>query len=296
MEFHEIDVAKMNKYREHVKLCLQVPSDMSPYILLAYKDIHQIKSAFAHDLFWFKAQIGEEECWMPPIGNWDGINWKEIFKVVPAGAKFKYVPELLLCDWEESMPGCFTIENDRDNWDYIWHLKEIANAKGKKHRGYRWAYNKFKSSYNYRIDKLTPDLFDTIKQFHEQCEVEIVKRTDKISDANEESKAFYKLLDNWDEQYLYGYILWVENEIACVWIDEILDKKHIIGLYTKQNYAFKGITGFSYITEAAIAIEKGFSIMNVMSDIGSKGLRRHKESSHPLTMLKKYVICYKGDG
>ena len=295
MVFQDFDLSDKDVYLDYLRRCIQMPSDSSPYTLCAYSKDQKLQRAFAYDLFWFRGEVGGKSVWLPPIGDWDAADWKTAFSEIAPDTNFVFIPELLAYKWKSTFGDAVEVEATRDDWDYIWYSDQVSTMLGPQYKSYRSSYNRFEKNYPYTVEELTPAVFDELRAFHEKCEQELQAKTDKLEDVLEESDAFYFWLNNWDPNNLFGFIVRVDGHIVGVRIDEIIDENNTVALYQKQDHSYKGITEFIYITDSRLQKEKGFLIVNMMSDAGSVGLRSHKEASNPLVLMKKYHVCYKGE-
>ena len=135
--------------------------------------------------------------------------------------------------------------------------------------------------------------FYHIKLFNIKHIEQLRERTSAEDMVDFDDKTFETALDYWDDRWFYGTIFRVDGEIGGVLINEILDENNVAGLYQKQERKYTGITEYIYISDCQYLIDKGYLVLNVMSDVGSEGLRDAKMHSNPLVLLKKYNITVK---
>ncbi len=295
MDYYEFDKTDNEHYRSYYEKCLQLSSDLSPYSVLALRDEPvNAKRCYKYGLCFHKGYFGDEICYAPPVGDWDTADWKEIFsKEFPSGSVFWGIPELLMKKWVRILGDSFEILESRDDWDYVWYTKRMAETRGRKLKNIRQKLNCFLKNYQIETERLKPELFNDVIRFHEEQTENIKNRTSVKERLYFDSTTFYTALEAWDDKSLYGTVFRVEGRICGVLINEIIDENNVIGLYLKQDISYKGLSGYMSVSDCKYMYEKGYLIYNIMADIGSEGLRRSKSMSDPLVMLKKYNIVVK---
>lgn len=268
---------------------------MSPLVLLNDKDKFNFKRGYAADLCWHKFTCDGEELWSAPVGDWDEINWQEVFgKHVPADTVFDNVPEYLVKLWQRDLDSDIEIEEDRDNWDYILHLDRMEKLEGKKLKSFRQSRNAFEKNYDYTVEEITPKIFDELRDFQSAAEENLQQRVANVTEAQEDNAMLHFALERWDKlNDLFGFVVRVDGQIVAYALDELIDDIHSIGLFAKANYEFKGVNQFAYWYDAKINLERGVLTQNIMEDVGEENLRFFKERLVPLVMLKKYTVKYK---
>ena len=294
IEFKNFDFDDNERYLEYLHRCIQIPSNASPLTLLAGKDANNIQRAYAENLCWHKFTVDDMDILGAPLGDWDEIDWKKVFKAhVPAGTVFNFVPEYLLKIWQRELGDTIEVDEDRDMWDYILYLERMENLSGKKLKSIRNARNSFEKNYNYTIEEITPKIFNELKAFHVGAEKNLQSRVENVELAQADGDAFLFAMENWDKfKNLLGFVIRVDGQIVAYCLDEIIDEAHSIGLFAKADYKFDGVNQFAYWYDAKISLERGLVTQNLMDDVGEENLRFFKEHLCPLVMLKKYVVTY----
>ena len=296
INFQDFDFADNDRYAQYVKRCIQIPAIFSTHVLMSYREQFKIQRGYAADLCWHKAIDNDAEFWMPPAGDWDEINWQEVFaQHVPEDTTFIYVPEYLVKLWQQQLGAAIEIDEDRDNWDYILHIDRMEKLEGKKLKSIRLGRNTFEKNYNYTVEEITPKIFDELREFQGSAEKNLQARVEKLEDARDDDRSFLFALEHWDElKNLFGFVVRVDGKIVAYCLDELIDETYSVGLFAKANYDFKGANQFAYWYDAKINAERGVLTQNIMADIGEENLRFFKEHLYPLVMLKEYAVTYTG--
>ena len=158
IEFQDFDIADNERYLNYLRRCIQIPSNASPVIVFGYKKNLRLLRGYAENLCWHKFFIDDEEFWSAPVGDWDKIDWQDVFKkYVPSETTFFAVPEYLVKIWQRELGEKISVEDQRDNWDYLLDLKSLASLKGNKFKKLRNAKNAFEKNYKYEIEEITPN-------------------------------------------------------------------------------------------------------------------------------------------
>lgn len=294
IDFQNFVIEDNARYSEYLKRCLQIPSNGSPLIALGYKEKLKLLRGYAANLCWHKFFIDDDKFWAAPIGDWDEINWRKVFpEYVPADTTFFAVPEYLVNIWRRELGDNISVEEQRDNWDYILHLDRLKNLEGKKFKSFRNAIKAFEKNYNYTIEEITPKIFDELRAFQAGAEENLQERVDNLVEAEEDDDIFNFALNHWDElKNLFGFVVRVDGQIVAYIINEKVDEITLISPFAKADYNFKGVNQFAYWYDAKTNLERGFLTENIMDDVGEDNLRFFKEHLYPLVMLKKYFVTY----
>ncbi len=199
------------------------------------------------------------------------------------------VPEHALEDLEEA--GISSINPLEDWGDYLYDAKMLSTLSGKKMGKKRNHVNKFDSLYpESRIETLDASNIDKAIDFMTIIDEE----GDEVAMAVEERLMTRKLLDLIKEGdiRLEGAILMVGNDVAAFTIGDVKNDTLFVHV-EKASRAFDG--SYEKINKefAALMTARHPEILyiNREDDSGDEGLRRAKQSYHPVEILKKYNIA-----
>ena len=141
IRFTGFDFDDTARYSEYLGKSIQIPSDLSPLKIFALRIITEendnmdVLRGYEADLCWHKVLVGDSEYWAAPMGDWDAVDWRDVFeKNVPAGTTFRLVPEYLANLWKKKLGSAVTITEDRDSWDYILSMDRLRTR-----RAGRWS-------------------------------------------------------------------------------------------------------------------------------------------------------------
>jgi len=180
----------------------------------------------------------------------------------------------------------FKLEEDRDNFDYVYLASSLATLQGKDLHKKKTHINKFEKTYPLlEVLSLTASLRDDAFAVLNQWKA---KRSD-VADFEEASEALSLL---GDERFcIAGVILYVEKSPVAWSIAEISKEKGIaVVLFEKALDEYKG--SFQYVNYALAGHLAGeVRFINREQDLGDAGLRQAKMTYRPHFFVKKYRMC-----
>ncbi|QCH29149.1 DUF2156 domain-containing protein [Clostridium tyrobutyricum] len=229
---------------------------------------------------------------MQPIGYTDE-NLKDIVENLKEYRQIKDMP-YLFGDAEDSfledlkkIYSNIHVEEDLDNFDYIYDTQKLMTLSGKKLHSKKNHYNRFIKTYNYE----TRDFFEPgVKE-------DLLKASRIWYDTkNSDNKYLYYELEGiteisnyMNELNLMAAAVYVDDEISAFTIGEKVNSDMGIIHIEKGFPNINGIYTFinKYFVENYLSDVK---YINREQDLGLEGLRKAKKSYHPIIMGKKYCI------
>jgi hypothetical protein len=191
----------------------------------------------------------------------------------------------------------YRLEEDLNNNDYIFGLRELAAYPGNKFEDKRRKLNGFVKKYP-------------------TAEVQVLSMQDP-----ETHKHILELNNSWSENkskpgeyfYLHKELLAIQrllkanfNDSLCVavFVDgkfvayslfNLLPNHFAICQFSKGNIAYAGVYEFLMQRSAQLLLEQGCEKLNYQEDLGLAGLRFFKRSFKPTQFLSKYTVFRKAD-
>lgn len=168
----------------------------------------------------------------------------------------------------------FTVEEDRDSFDYIFRNSDFIGYEGKELRNQR---NNL-SSY---LRTFLPEFDERVEMYIDECKA----FTLKYHNTEDKLEPTYKMLDNIAEFNLKGGVV-IENDevVAFCLYEKVSDDMAQSHVELTNNY-HRGVHAY-LISE--LAKRMNVEYINKEDDMGLPGLRRFKEKYNPCSMLKKY--------
>ncbi len=181
----------------------------------------------------------------------------------------------------------WSVREDRDNFDYLYRTEDLIGLKGKGYDGKRNFIKRFKESVVFQYRPLTADGVKDCLYFEEEwC---LARDCQPVEGLLTEKEALEEILQNFEFLGVVGGIFEVGGRVEAVTLGEALSPETFVVHVEKANGALIGI--YQAINQAFCAAAAApYTYVNREQDLGVAGLRKAKESYHPCTMEKKYVI------
>jgi len=176
----------------------------------------------------------------------------------------------------------FTIQEDRDNFDYLYKISDFANFSGKKFEKKRNRLKKFiKNNKKYQIISYNKQHITDIIAFSK----EISLKSLQISDIYGHNALEIGLKDN----LLNGFFVKTEEKIAGLLLYSVLNPQTIVVHFELLDPCYDGLGAFMN-HHLGQMLQGKYKFINREQDLGLPGLRQSKLSYRPYRLLKKYDI------
>ncbi|MBC2582247.1 DUF2156 domain-containing protein [Clostridium sp. DJ247] len=239
-----------------------------------------------------KTDFSNNYHFMQPVG-YTKENLKEIIdflfeskEVLNLQYFMKDVEESFIQDLNDVFPNHkFTIEEDRDNSDYIYESSKLISLSGKKLHKKKNNYNHFIKNYKYSNDIIKPENIELcIKAAIEWCHKSICKGY-----LLHELSSIKDLLENISELELFGMVVYIKDKLSAFTIGEKMNNNMAIIHIEKADPDIRGL--YTYINQVfAERYFKNVTYINREQDLGIEGLRKAKMSYMPAMLAKKFII------
>lgn len=252
------------------------------------------KVAFIHDYLVMFSQFDRKSVYPFPIGSGD---IKPVLDAIIHDAHTRGIPCYLTCmskadcDLLETLyPGMFRFHMDRDSFDYVYAIDDLADLKGRKFQKKRNHANRFDAEHpNYRILPLDENTraaaFCLLQRWYaNRAEIDPLNDFHLEKIAAERAFAFQKQLD------LDGIVLVDGDEVLAFTMASFLTpdtmdihfekaREDIPGAYNAINREFARYLRTKY---------PQLRWLNREEDMGMEGLRKAKLSYNPDHLVEKY--------
>ena len=182
----------------------------------------------------------------------------------------------------------FTVEENRDLFEYLYKYETLAIMEGSHFKAKRNEIRKFfKTFENIKIKKIEKSDIDSIKILYKLWVDEDQKRQQSAQLAYEEI-ALDRALENYDKLGLYGIAIYSKQELIGFVFGVRLNDKVFDYMIEKANSNYGAI--YKVLNnELAKNCCSNYELLNLEEDLGEEGLRNSKMMYHPDLLLKKYV-------
>jgi hypothetical protein len=181
----------------------------------------------------------------------------------------------------------FKIEPDRDQFDYVYLVRDLIALSGNRYHGKRNHLEQFTRRHEFAYRPLTHDLVSACQELQDRwCDE---KHCDLVTTLRAEARAVKEVLEEFELLDVTGGCIELEGKIEAFALGELLNEETVAIHIEKANAAFHGL--YQVINQQFL--EKAWSevrYVNREQDLGVAGLRRAKESYHPDHMVEKFVV------
>lgn len=200
---------------------------------------------------------------------------------------FKDVEKSFLNDIKKLYGDEVLIEEDIDNFDYIYDREKLATLSGKKLHGKKNHYNYFIKTYGYMVKDLSEpfvkeDCIKAAENWHQEKHSGDEYLTYELEGIKE-------LINHMDELNQKGIAVYVDGVISAFTIGECVNEDMAIIYIEKGRSDIRGI--YSFINKAFVEeYLSNVKYINREQDLGIEGLRKAKKSYNPLKLEEKYSV------
>ena len=260
------------------------------------------RAAFHEGNLVFFSQFNRKSVYPFPL---QGSDLKPSLDAIIHDAKTRDIPCRLTslskedCDLlEQYYPGQFRFHTDRDAFDYIYAIDDLADLKGRTYQRKRNHINRFRQNYPaYTVEPLTDEntveAVLLLQKWYADREL-----ADPLADFQMEQAAIFKALRNRRELGIEGLLLKhngrtlaltmgsaMSEDTFDVQFEKALDEAD--GAYPTINQEFAKYLRAKYPKLQWLDREE---------DLGMEGLRKAKLSYYPHHMIEKHWACLLEDG
>jgi hypothetical protein len=297
LEFKPIALSDQTIFQTFLSQCPQMTSDYSFVNVWSWASAYDLEWAQTDELCWLRQNHPTPQYWAP-IGNWQAIDWPRYFERFP---QFKSsmirVPEQLARLWETIFKELVAAFPDRDQFDYIYDVDELIILKGNRFHKKRNLLHQFHKNYDYQYVVMSSELVEAAMAMQNNwC---TWRECDSDVQLENENMAIAKVLSNWERlDGIIGGCILVKGTMVAYTIGERLIDDTLVVHFEKGNTDYKGV--YQAINQMFIEHEasdssgtvSGMRRVNREQDLGDAGMRRSKESYHPIGFLKKYRVDF----
>ena len=258
------------------------------------------RAAFLEDSLVFFSQFNQRSVYLFPVCKGDH---KKVLDAIICDARERGIPCRLTslthedCDLVEALyPDQFHFHHDRNTFDYLYNIEDLATLKGKKFQKKRNHLNKFKQMHpDYRLEPITDEnalqVEDMLQRWYKQR-----LEADPEGDYYMEQVAIARAMRHRDELNMDGLVLMDGDEILAMTMGTPL------AAHTFDVQFEKAIDESAYVAMcsgfAGYLMEKypDLLYLNREDDLGIEGLRKSKLAYNPVMLIEKHWACLKEAG
>jgi len=191
---------------------------------------------------------------------------------------------------ESLFPGKFLICSNRDSYDYVYDINDLADLRGRKYQSKRNHFNRFCTDHpDHQVIPISGEILPQVRQFVQEWYARRMEK-DPESDFMLETLALGRVCSHFHKISMEGIVLMDQGEILAVTMGSRLSsntfdihfekaREDVSGAYNAINCHFARYLRLKY---------PDVQFLNREEDMGLEGLRSSKLSYRPHHMVEKY--------
>lgn len=292
MEFHAISIRDQKWINECLREAGLWGCGYSFGTMMLWKDIYQTEVAECEGMCCHRYHVKEKEMYYYAFPAGEG-NVRRVLEQMRLDAAGRGQPLVLTgCEraqvdyMEKNHPGEFEITSVRDDWDYVYDRQALATLRGSGYQSKRNHIARFRASKDWHYEELSAENMGACLGMSEEWYRLQVEKGNLM--VLREKQVLHNALEYFEELGLTGGVLYQGERVVAFTIGEAYSREmyhvHIEKAYADIQGAYPMINQ-QYVLHAM----EGFRYVNREDDAGQPGLRKAKESYHPVMMIEKYM-------
>ena len=204
----------------------------------------------------------------------------------------RLIPENCLDGLDASI---FKIDEDRDNFDYIYSIEDLSTLQGGAFKNKRNQVAGFlRQNPEAEFKQLNIGIFDTQNELIDLLKKWIINKPDPINDfeLHHDMIMLKKFFSEYKKFNLMTFGVYINSKLCAFLIVELKDNDYVVGHVAKADISIKGINEYLLQKSAEVLFLNGKKFFNNEQDLGIEKMRMYKTQLRPLFFLKKYKISY----
>ncbi|MDR0503011.1 MAG: phosphatidylglycerol lysyltransferase domain-containing protein [Treponema sp.] len=218
--------------------------------------------------------------------------WETLEALFAAHDYWKNITESVLNPVRENIEQRgVVIEEDRNNFDYLYNRADLAELAGKKFHKKKNHVNNFLSAYpNHEQKTMNAALIPAAIEVLDHWRQDSIKRNGDEGDY----KASREALELFDTLALKGSVFFIDGKPAAFCLGESIARgRMFVTHFEKAVDEYRGI--YQYVNQAFAASLPGFfTLINREQDLGNEGMRQAKMTYRPCGFVQKYIAKLQG--
>ncbi len=286
LDFRPLSLDRQRPYIELLHASGTNASDYSFANIWGWAEEYELQWAWQDDLVWIR-QGNPQACLWAPVGPWQDIDWsRRLEPLFESGLEMIRVPEPLARRMADALGPRIHTESSREHWDYLYDVQELIALKGNRFHKKKNLLNQFVKNVEFEFRPISPEIIQmTLEMQEEWC---LWRDCESSETLAAENRAISRVFRDWNSlDQLIGGALLVEDTPVAYTVAEALSKGTLVVHFEKGCTGFKGV--YQAINQVFLEnAAAGFTRVNREQDLGDPGLRKAKESYHPVDFVKKY--------
>ncbi|MDZ4993135.1 DUF2156 domain-containing protein [Clostridium perfringens] len=299
--FKKLTLKDKNLYDKYIDKNKFLSCEYSFTTLFMWRNFNNIKYDILNDIFVIKKyDKSEGDFFMEPLGEISDMGLKNLIENLDSIREreerkwlFGDVSESFLLRLQKLYRSELIVQEEINNFDYLYDYNDFIALKGKKFRKKKNKYNQFVKNYNYKTIMFKRSLEESEK-------LKCYKFLDEWCLGNEEMDEEFlaeiegtkDLINFLEELNLELIELYVEDKLIGISIGEVFNDYIYIVHVEKCLKRFNG--AYTFLSNSLLKNSSSkLKYVNREEDLGILGLRKSKMSYNPKFFEKKYLVKIK---
>jgi len=266
--------------------------------LFMWRSAYNIMWTVQDDVLYMKAEWDGKEFALQPFGPADKMQqaiktWLDYFTGTGGTFSMYGVEKKMVDEFNFYDGAAFTIEADRDNFDYVYSSEDLITLAGRKYHSKKNHLNSFRKTYpDAEYMPITEDIMM-------ECKLNINSWYKKHSQENPddpfiaaERNAIIEVLNNFVEFGLKGGAIMLDKRVVAFTFGEQLNEDTAVIHVEKADPEIRG--AYPAINQSFIQNAwADMKYINREEDMGLEGLRKAKESYKQIKLIEKFNVQLK---
>lgn len=246
--------------------------------------------------FLVSREVAKAPSYLYPVGNGDDAEFAAVIEAFIAdsrahGIRFRMhrVSEEGKARIQRLFPDRFSFIAEPDDFDYIYSRQELDELAGSKFHSKRNFDARFYSHWPEAV--FEPLTADNLPECVNMTRIWMAGKSADDAEAEIELGALKKGFEHFFELDYRGGLLRADGKIAAYTFGEAINERCFVSHAEKALPEYEG--AYAAINRAMAHYLEGFELINREEDMGREGLRKAKQSYHPVILYTKYKMVEK---
>lgn len=294
LKLSEISIFDKKIFDDYIKKIDSQVSELNFTNLYMWRDYYEIRYSIINEFLCIISSSGDKPFCYFPIGDYSNIENLKIAIYSIREYFYQHNWEFIMCRVSalqisvlEDLDIKFIAKEDRDNFDYIYHVQSLSTLKGKKLDGKRNHINKFRKLHTFKYEEISDKNISDCVDILEKWSIQRNYFEDESLIA--ERKANFDLLNNYKFLNVKGAIIIVDGKPEAFSVGEKLNSNTVVIHVEKANAEINGL--YPLINQQFLLNHwNGIEYVNREQDLGINGLKKAKLSYNPIILLEKFTV------
>lgn len=200
------------------------------------------------------------------------------------------VPEPFARSFRDLLPGEYSIEEDRDEFDYVYCREDLANLVGRHYQDRRRMIHRFEDGGPWAYEQISDANIDVCREIlAEWLRYKLADSPAASDHLDDDISALRAVFDNYGALGMVGGVLRQRGRPVAFAMGEPLNDRTMLVAFER---ALPSVRGASAMINREFVRRHcdGFELVNRTCDGGDEGLRKVKLEYRPVRFERKFLI------